>query len=376
MKNFEAKGTGNSRFLKSAIPEGMTWTEALALLRAGTFPVDFAGFNPEGIVEQGTLLNKANLLQDRTAEALELTQADPTIDDALFALAQKQQFSSVTVKTLAGATVKLIGGGKTQTGTADSNGNATFRITKLGAYTVTCTANGYTWSQNVELVYYGLITVETIPELAQCDWALIDAISKAGKASTYFKVGDKKTIKINNVNYDVQIIGFNHDNLTAGGKAGITFQMVDCLATTYPMNSSNVNNTGWNNSAMRTTTLRTTIWGQLETSLKNVIKTVNKLTSAGNQSATIQTAQDTLFLLSEIEIFGTVTYSKAGEGSQYAWYAAGNSKIKKVNGSASYWWERSPSGGNAAAFCYVNSNGNANGAGASNSGGVAFGFCI
>ena len=127
---------------------------------------------------------------------------------------------------------------------------------------------------------------------------------------------------------------------------------------------------------MRKTHLRTTIWGQLESSLKSVIKTVNKLASAGNQSATIQTAQDTLFLLSEVEIFGKVTYSKAGEGSQYAYYAAGNSTIKKVNGSAGTWWERSPYGSGTGNFCSVASGGGAFNNAASSAYGVSFGFCV
>lgn len=76
---------------------------------------------------------------------------------------------------------------------------------------------------------------------------------------------------------------------------------------------------------------------QLPAALRNVIKTVKKKsgTGGGSSSGTQQTNDD-LFLLSEIEIFGTTTYSVAGEGTQYEWYKAGNSRIKKVNGSARY----------------------------------------
>ena len=81
-------------------------------------------------------------------------------------------------------------------------------------------------------------------------------------------------------------------------------------------------------------------------------------------------------MLSEVEIFGNVTYAKAGEGSQYAYYSAGNSKVKKFNGSAFYWWERSPICDNAIGFCYVDSGGVAGISGASSSDGVAFGFCF
>ena len=36
------------------------------------------------------------------------------------------------------------------------------------------------------------------------------------------------------------------------------------------------------------------------------------------------------------------TYSVSGEGTQYAYYKAGNSKVKNRSGSAETWWERSP----------------------------------
>ena len=114
----------------------------------------------------------------------------------------------------------------------------------------------------------------------------------------------------------------------------------------------------------------------MPTEVQNGIREVNKLTSAGSQSATINTTADKLFLLSEIEIFGSVSYSKSGEGTQYDYYKAGNSKVKKFNGSANIWWERSPHGSDSTFFCIVNSNGNASYASASLAIGVAFGFCF
>ena len=206
-------------------------------------------------------------------------------------------------------------------------------------------------------------------------WEQIQTISDAGKASNYFVVGDTKNITIDGVSYPVQIIGFSHDTKTDGGTAGITFQLVDCLNTTYQMTSSDTNSGGWTSCAMRTSTLNS-IFSSLPADLQNVIKAVNKLTSAGNRSATINMTNDKLFLLSEVEIFGSTTYSKSGEGSQYAYYKAGNSKVKKVNGSASNWWERSPYGSYSTHFCRVYSNGNADTGSASASSGVSFGFCV
>lgn len=54
-----------------------------------------------------------------------------------------------------------------------------------------------------------------------------------------------------------------------------------------------------------------TLLSQLASDLKNAIVKVKKLSSAGNQSTAINTTEDSLFLLSEVEIFGSTTYAKA-----------------------------------------------------------------
>ena len=82
MQDMIPMGTGNSRYMKSSIPTGTTWEQALAMLRAGTFPFDLNCLNSAGIAQQGTPLNVQTLLQDTTAQALELAQSDPTVDDA------------------------------------------------------------------------------------------------------------------------------------------------------------------------------------------------------------------------------------------------------------------------------------------------------
>ena len=82
MKDSILKGTGNSRFLKSDIPEGTSWADALAMLQAGTFPIDFNGINAEGFQQVGTPLNKANLLKDATAAQIGLPPS--TTPDGMF----------------------------------------------------------------------------------------------------------------------------------------------------------------------------------------------------------------------------------------------------------------------------------------------------
>ena len=141
------------------------------------------------------------------------------------------------------------------------------------------------------------------------------------------------------------------------------------------MNSSNTNSGGWKNSAMRTTYLPA-ILALMPTEVQNGIREVSKKASVGGASSTIETVSDKLFLLSEVEIFGSTSYSAAGEGTQYDYYKAGNSKVKNRNGSAALWWERSPDASESAFFCMVVSSGSAGSDDASYAIGGAFGFCF
>ena len=264
--------------------------------------------------------------------------------------------------------------GKTVSATSDSSGLAILKIPSYGTWTVSGTVGGIFTSIDCEIKAVAQYELFLFPDLETASWDIIRSVSESGIASSTWSVGDKKTVAIDGVNYQVQIIGFNHDDKTAGGKAGITFQMVDCLSTEYNMNSSNTNNGGWKNSAMRSR--MSTFLSQLPSDLQSVIKAVNKLVSVGNKTSTIETVSDKLFLLSEVEIFGFTTYSFAGEGSQYEWYKAGNTKVKKVNGSANNWWERSPQYNGTDYFCAVNSSGKVNYGSASYNYGVSFGFCV
>lgn len=270
--------------------------------------------------------------------------------------------SAVSSNTAA-ATVSVSGNTVTVTGKA--NGSAKITISVAAGTNYTAPANKTC-----------AVTVSFLKDnFADNDWASIIAACHSGSVPSAWAVGNSKPMTIGGKSYQVDIIGKNHDTYASGGKAPLTLQLHDCYGELKKMNSSNTNNGGWTSCAMRQTHLPA-ILALMPTEVQNGIREVNKLTSAGNQSATINTAADKLFLLSEIEIFGSVSYSKSGEGTQYDYYKAGNSKVKKFNGSADYWWERSPSGSSSTVFCNVNSYGYADCDIASNAYGVAFGFCF
>ena len=337
---------------------------------------DIYDLTPEpGIVtEPGTDLNKATLLSDTTAAQLRLS-GDPTVDEAL----KKIPSAELRVLVGSGIVVTATFDGKTLTATAGTDGVAVLYPADFGVWTLKATIGGSLVTQEftvdaIAVFYTSMATLESL------SWPVVSSVSESGRASSLWNIGDEKTLTVNGVSYTAVIVGFDHDNLTTPigvrTKAGITFQLKDCLATTYPMEASDINTNGWGGCVMRQTTMAT-LFNQLPSALRDAIKHVNKLTSAGNQSSNILTSSDRLFLLSEMEVFGTITSSKAGEGSQYAYYAAGNSTIKYRSGSASHWWERSPTGSSATGFCHVHSSGTAaNTYTASSSYGVAFGFCV
>lgn len=381
MKDTVIKGNGKSRSIKAPTDMPATFEEWRTQLLAGTATLDI-GLNAAGCDVVGTAMSKANLLSDTTKSALELSGSDPTVNDALYALSQKGSPAEVRVIADIGSTVTMSRGGKTLTGKVASTGYATLYPTELGDWTIVFTYNGSQKTKVYTLEVIGIVYVYPFvvgATLEATSWDNIAAVSKFGQAPNYWKVGDKKNITVNGVTYAAQIIGFDHDTLTTADgsrtKAGITFQLVDCLKTTYSMNGSNTNVNGWRGSTMRTSTMATLL-NQLSSDLKSVLKFVNKVTSKGNNQSGLETTSDKLFLLSEIEVFGATQYSYAGEGKQYEYYTAGNSTIKKVNGSTNAWWERSPYSGDTSYFCYVNYGGGADNYDASTSRGVSFGFCV
>jgi len=86
MQDAISLGTGNSRYLKSVggfMALYPSYEDFAAALVAGTLPIDLNGKNQDGWAQQGTPLNKANLLTDATAALVGLgAEANP---DEMFA---------------------------------------------------------------------------------------------------------------------------------------------------------------------------------------------------------------------------------------------------------------------------------------------------
>ena len=230
-----------------------------------------------------------------------------------------------------------------------------------------------------------IVETKPKPTFADSDWATIAELSENGQAQTFFSVGDEKTISLTTgEQVTLVILDFNHDDLTSGGKAGMTIGMKNLLATTYRMNETATNEGGWDESEMRTSTMATLL-SQLPSDLQGVIKQVNKKATAGGASTSITTSADKLWLLAEVEVDGTTSAGYADEGEQYEYWktvkdgTVSADRIKYLSngsGSANSWWLRSPSVGTSTNFRNFDSTGSVYGGNANYARGVSFGFCV
>ena len=286
----------------------------------------------------------------------------------------------IVVSVNSGATVTATKGSKVVSGTA-INGTCTLTVPEAGTWSIKATLGGQT-SDTKSVIFtdrYAL-TLSFLNDnflndnFANNSWASIIAACHSGNVPSTWVVGNSKTMTINGASYQVDIIGKNHDDYADdSGKAPLTFQLHDCYGDTKKMNSSNTTSGGWGQSEMRTTHLPA-ILVLMPTEVQNGIREVLKKQRISGTSSMMVGQRDKLFLLSNNEIFGSS--GDYGEGTQYDYYKAGNSKVKKWNGSAAAWWERSPSTGSSTSFNVVSSSGSENGDIASNARGVAFGFCF
>lgn len=283
----------------------------------------------------------------------------------------------IVVTTNAGATVTATKGGKTVSGTADASGNCTLTIDETGTWTVTAISGSTSKSVDVAVGSTDVVLSLIDPGFANNDWSAIIAACQSGNVPDTWAVGDSKTMTINGISYQIDIIGKNHDDYADGsGKAPLTFQLHASYSVVYRMNSTATNAGGWESCLMRSTYLPA-ILDLMPSEVKNAIREVSKKTSVGRQSSTIATTADKLFLLSQLEVFYSSYHTAKDEGEQYAYYKNGNTTDKTVvNGSENIWWMRSPDIQESASFRTVRAGGNVSNSRATSQLGVSFAFCF
>ena len=269
---------------------------------------------------------------------------------------------------------------------------------------------------------YDIVFSSVSPILDEIDWTTIREVSDAGQGANYWSIGDRKAVTLNgtvgkislsNVMTYAFIIGFNH-NASVEGANRIHFQLAKtaltggtdvCLcdssydstvSTTgyFSMNSSRTNSGGWASSQMRTNICGTslssysgTMIAIIPAALRAVLKSVTKYTDntangGGSTASYITATTDYFFLLSEYEVFGSISRANLNEKNkqaQYSYYSAGNSKVKynhSATSTAVFWWLRSPNADNPQYFVGLFQNGMGGNFTATISYGFAPGFCV
>ena len=167
--------------------------------------------------------------------------------------------------------------------------------------------------------------------------------------------------------------------------AGPYFGMIGLMNATRQMNSTNTNVGGFPAMTMLTF-LNDVVLPGLPQFFRTMIEKIVVLSSAGNTTADIVSAETYLTLESQAEVgFDTsaVPYcNEVAEGADevtFSCYTDNSSRIKKTyngTGSAGNYRLRSPLSSSTTHFCTVTSNGTASSDNATGATGVAFGFCL
>lgn len=328
----------------------------------------------------------------------------------------------IIVTVTSGATVTATKGSLSVSGTS-INGTCTLIVPEAGTWSVSATLDGKTSDTKAVTITdsYAVSLNFVYPTLNKNTWETIKDISDAGQGANYWSVGDRKAVTLNGTvghltlsNYTIYafVIGFNH-NASLEGENRIHFQLGKtalsggtdvCFCDSYytspvsttgyfSMNSSATNSGGWASSQMRTNICGTslssysgTIIAIIPAALRAVLKSVTKYTDntggGSSEASNVTATTDYFFLLSEFEVFGSISRANSNEASkqaQYAYYSAGNSKVKyKHNGTstAARWWLRSPLASSSDGFENVNTNGTVEDRTARASFGFPPGFCV
>ena len=219
----------------------------------------------------------------------------------------------------------------------------------------------------------------SIPEpnsFSSDSWMTIVKAVKSGNISKY-NVGDTKTVNLGTYGtHTLRVANISKSDSCGNSEysesgCGFVIEFADII-TNRVINSTSTTKGSWSATTIRTF-VNNDIYNLLPTDLKNGILNTNVITGHGNSEGNNSTSTDKLYLLSPIEIYGSVstTYDSAiNVTNQLDYYKQNNvslnsydSAIKNTvvsggTGSADAWWTRTPAQMMDAQFMMVTNTGN------------------
>lgn len=223
------------------------------------------------------------------------------------------------------------------------------------------------YEKELEIVSWANGTVEQIQ-------AMLDA-ADAGviNLEDYWSIGDARTVTftattLGATSMDWVLTDFN--GTTSGGTPyHAVIHTKDLFPTAVKMKGSDTNVGSWRDSWIRSSIIANTIYPNLSSEFKSLIKEASIVSGAGNASNTTQTTSDYIWLFAEKEVIGTTYGSGSAEAAlctQMKYFETSSNRIKRQNGSVNGWWLRSPYAINKKQFCMVATNGSTTGYEAAN----------
>lgn len=165
--------------------------------------------------------------------------------------------------------------------------------------------------------------------------------------------------------------GYDLNSAVKSGRTKCSFVvgMKNCLNTGGYMNSTNTNSGSWNGSARRTW-CNNVFRNAIPSTLRGIFKQFKCITAATYNGTKNQTSIDYFAFPAAKEVFGGTATTAGGKTSysnltefnvlfQFDWYKTTSNRLKTVNGSVCYWWERSPNCQSTQSFCSVSEYNNA-----------------
>lgn len=223
--------------------------------------------------------------------------------------------------------------------------------------------------------------VEAFPSFKIVPWstgtdeqiAAMVAAADAGEIvlSDYWSAGDTRTVQLSAMaeagvygeSHAPQSVQFvltdpGHYTLANGKPCNFVVLQKDCLKKSGVMNSQGTNTGGWN-SCPRRTWCNSVYRNAIPATLLPIFKQFTTYAANGTGSTSVESS-DYFALFSEKEVFGSTIIangSAEANNSQLTWFKTASNRVKRRNGSASYWWGRSPYNNNSSGFCCVNGRG-------------------
>lgn len=223
--------------------------------------------------------------------------------------------------------------------------------------------------------------------------AAMVAAADAGRInlSDYWNEGDTRTVNLSAMSaasvgeshkaQSVQFVLTDHGHFTLANGKPCNFVVLqkDCLNENGYMNPFSTNAGGWEASKRREW-CNSTYRNAIPSTLRGIFKQFKVRTANGSDSGVTEST-DWFSLFSEKEVFGSTTYANSSaesQNTQLNWFKTSSNRIKKngMNGSAYYWWERSPRNRSSDRFCNVAYSGTADSWGANSTIGLAPFGCI